>query len=334
MNYQTIKDLLNNAICNLETANIDDAKQNVNLIASKVLNIEYTKLPLYWNNSVSDDFYKNFHAMLERRLKHEPLQYILGEWCFLDFDINVGKGALIPRPETEEVFLAAVEAIKANSIKPDFIFADVGTGTGILGLAMAKYFQKSIGFLLDISDEALEIAYSNLLKYSELFVQSNNENRGCTDFHCEQQVTRHCEKNEVFRGKWQSSNLYTLNNSRLNLVKSDLLEEFQANSLDVIISNPPYIDSQEVLELMPEVVDYEPHLALDGGKDGLEIINKLQSQALEVLKNNGFLIFEHGHGQRNEINKLLSPCWKIIKEGNDFADKERYFVLQLCKEKQ
>ncbi|MBR4329508.1 MAG: peptide chain release factor N(5)-glutamine methyltransferase [Candidatus Riflebacteria bacterium] len=288
MTFQTIKALLNDSVQTLEKAGIEDAKFNVNLIASKALGIEYTKLPLHWSETPSDTFINQFQQMVTRRLAHEPLQYILGEWGFLDFDVNVGEGALIPRPETEEVFLAAVEAIKANSIKSDFKFADVGTGTGILGLAMAKYFQESIGYLVDVSDKALEVAKSNLQKYSEL-------------------------------------------NPRLNLIKSDLLEVFQVDSLDVIISNPPYIDSEEVKSLMPEVLDYEPLIALDGGKNGLELINKLLKQTEKVLKNKGLFVFEHGHGQRNEIKKLISPCWKVIKAGNDFADKERFFVLQLCK---
>ena len=288
MNYPTIKELLSESIKLLEAVDIDDAKQNVNLIASKALNIEYTKLPFYWNQPVSDDFCKKFQQMLERRLKHEPLQYILGEWSFLDFEVIVGEGVLIPRPETEEVFLAAVEAIKANSIKPDFNFADVGTGTGILGIAMAKYFLKAIGYLVDISDKALEIANDNLQKYSEL-------------------------------------------KSRLSLIKSDLLEVFKSDSLDIIISNPPYIDPEEIKTLMPEVVEYEPHLALDGGKKGLEIIQRLLMQSEKVLKDKGFLIFEHGHGQRKDIKELLYSSWKIIKEGNDFAGNERYFVLQLNK---
>ncbi len=286
MESRTIKEYLNDAVHTLEQSGIEDAKFNVNLIASKILKIDYTKLPLYWSEKPSDYFINEFKKLLGRRLSREPLQYILGEWCFLDFDVNVGEGALIPRPETEEVLLAAVEAIKANSIKSDFKFADVGTGTGILGLAMAKYFPKSIGYLVDISDKALKIAESNLLKYSEL-------------------------------------------KSRLSLVNSDLLEAFDVDSLDVIISNPPYIDSEEVLELMPEVTNYEPHLALDGGKGGLVLIDKLQSQASKVLKNNGLFIFEHGHGQREAIEKLLLPSWKILKEGNDFADKERFFILKL-----
>ena len=115
-------------------------------------------------------------------------------------------------------------------------------------------------------------------------------------------------------------------------MKSDLLEVFQADSLDVIISNPPYIDSEDVKSLMPEVVDYEPHLALDGGVNGLEIIAKLLKQAEKVLKNNGLLIFEHGHGQRESLKKIFSSCWSIIKEGKDFANNERYFILQIKKD--
>ena len=320
MESRSIKALLNDAVQTLEKASIEDAKHNVNLIASKILEIDYTKLPLYWAEIPSNSFVSKFQGMLQRRLSHEPLQYILGEWCFLDFDVNVGEGALIPRPETEEVFLASVEVIKSNVPRQDFKFVDVGTGTGILGLAMARYFTKATGYLVDISDKALEIAKSNLLKYSELVVLSNDEN--CYN------SNRHCE---LLKEAWQSKNLNDFKNSRLSLVKSDLLEAFKSDSLDVIVSNPPYIDSEEVKTLMPEVVDYEPHLALDGGKNGLVIIEKLLKQSEKVLKNKGLLIFEHGHGQRESIRELLLPCWKILKEGNDFANKERFFILQLDK---
>ena len=289
MTFKTIKALLNNAVQTLKQADIEDAKLNVNLIASKILRIDQTKLPLHWSETPSDYFISEFQTMLNRRLKHEPLQYILEEWSFLDFEINTLPGALIPRPETEEVFLAAVNAIKNNNIPTNFEFADIGTGTGILGIAMAKYFPNSVGYLVDISDKALEIAKTNLIKYSEL-------------------------------------------NSRLSLIKSDLLKTFNEDSLDVIISNPPYIDSKDIPALMPEVVDFEPLLALDGGNKGIEVINKLLIQSEKVLKNNGLLIFEHGHKQRNSIKEIISPCWIIINEGNDFANNERYFILKINKD--
>ena len=286
MTFQTIKALLNDAVQTLEQADIEEAKLNVNLIASKILGIEQTKLPFHWSETPSDNFISEFQTMLNRRLKHEPLQYILGEWSFLDFEINTLPGALIPRPETEEVFLAAVNAIKKLSLPPNFNFADVGTGTGILGIAMASYFPESTGKLIDISDEALAIAKSNIERYPEL-------------------------------------------KTRLSLLKSNLLDNISSNSLDVIISNPPYIKSNDITDLMPEVADYEPLLALDGGENGLTIINELLIQAEKVLKNNGLFIFEHGHGQREDLKKIIPACWNIIKEGNDFSNNERFFILQI-----
>lgn len=281
---KTVKEAINKAIQTLEKAGIEDASHNANLMAAKLLAISYTKLPFYWTKPASQQFLENFSVMLERRLANEPLQYILEEWSFLDFDITALPGALIPRPETEEVFLAAVKAIKEKKTNPSFVFADIGTGTGVLGIAMAKYFPDSKGTLVDISEEALKITQINVNKFPEI-------------------------------------------KERLTLLKSDLLQDFDENSLDVIISNPPYIDSDEVKTLMPEVVNYEPHLALDGGIGGIEIINKLLIQAQKVLKPNGLFIFEHGHGQRKAITDILTAAWSIIKAGNDFAGNERYFVL-------
>ncbi len=285
---KTIREILKEAVAILEASGIEDAKHNANLLVAKLLSTPYTKLPFYWSEKASEELCTELSSMLQRRINKEPLQYILGEWSFLDFDVNVAPGVLIPRPETEEVFLAAVDAIKQSDLPSSFNFADIGTGTGILGIAMATYFPKAVGSLVDISNDALAIAKSNLERYPELA-------------------------------------------GRTRLVKSDLLEAFSPDSLDVIISNPPYIDSEEVKTLMPEVVNHEPHLALDGGPGGLILIDKLLKQAETVLKPNGLFIFEHGHDQRKEIEKQLSDSWGIIKEGNDFAGNERYFILELLK---
>ena len=100
------------------------------------------------------------------------------------------------------VFLAAKDAIIASKLQADFHFADVGTGTGILGISMAKAFPSAIGVMVDISEQALTIAEQNVSIYSDL-------------------------------------------KPRLKLLHNNLLEGFVADSIDVIISNPPYIDSDE-----------------------------------------------------------------------------------------
>lgn len=283
---KSIKEILNQGINYLDKAGIEDSRHNANLIAAKVLNLDYRKLPFHWQETATSKFCETFLEHIVRRSKNEPLQYILGEWSFLDLEVCVEPGALIPRPETEEVFLAAEEAINKHKLPLNFRFADIGTGTGILGLAMLSRFPEAHGELVDISDEALAIAEKNTKRYPELA-------------------------------------------PKLKLIKSNLLEAFLPNSLDVIISNPPYIDRDEIKSLMPEVLEHEPKLALDGGSQGLEIIKDLIEQSEIKLKNSGLLIFEHGHGQRSKIRNLLSNKWKILKKGDDFAGKERYFILQL-----
>lgn len=285
----TVKEAINKAVKKLEAFHIENARQNANLMLSKILDIPYSKLPLSWTQKLSTKSCNLFSEMLNRRCNHEPLQYILGEWSFLDFDVTSLPGALIPRPETEEVFMAGAGFIKEKVVAPDFTFADIGTGTGILGIAMAKYFPQARGSMVDISEEALKIAKINVERFQEI-------------------------------------------KDRVKLIKSNLLDSFAPESLDIIISNPPYIDSEEVKTLMPEVVGYEPHLALDGGPGGLVILEKLLKQSEVVLKAGGLIIFEHGHGQREAIKRLLSPIWSVIKAGDDLAGKERFFVLMKAKD--
>jgi release factor glutamine methyltransferase len=285
MAAQTIRACILDARKRLAQSDIDDAVFNADCMAAAILNVGNSRLPLLWDAPATAEFIGSLESMVQRRCRHEPLQYIIGEWSFLDFDVRVGPGALIPRPETEEVFLAAAGFIAKKAFADSFRFADVGTGTGILGIAMARRFRGAEGFLVDISPDALNIATANLQKFPE------------------------------FCG-------------RVALVRSDLLQAFAADSLHVIVSNPPYIVSEEVLGLQAEVACFEPHLALDGGASGLDLIEKLVDQARSCLKSGGLLVFEHGHGQRQSLMPLFENGWSLISAADDLAGRERYVVLE------
>lgn len=269
----------------LEDAGIEDAAFNVDQMVCEILKVSAGRLPTLWNSPVDYSFINSLNAMIARRCNHEPLQYIVGNWSFLDFNIVVRSGSLIPRPETEEVFVAAAKAIKKCNLPDNFSFIDVCTGTGVLGIATARRFPDSSGWLADISEAALKTAFENLTKQSSLA-------------------------------------------GRLELIQADLLQTFADASVELVISNPPYIDSGEMKFLMPEVRDFEPHLALDGGESGLDIIQKLLMQASRVLKHGGLLIFEHGHGQQSKIKEMLNPeIWELIEAGIDLQGRERFFIL-------
>jgi release factor glutamine methyltransferase len=95
--------------------------------------------------------------------------------------------------------------------------------------------------------------------------------------------------------------------SRLNFLKSDLFCELDLEKkFDVIISNPPYIPARDILNLEPEVKNYEPLLALDGGVDGLDFYRRIAGESKNFLKKNGRIFLEIGFGQKDEIVKIFS----------------------------
>jgi len=107
-------------------------------------------------------------------------------------------------------------------------------------------------------------------------------------------------------------------NSKINIIKSDLFQKV-SNKFDLIYSNPPYIKSEDINELQIEVKDYEPRLALDGGEDGLYFYRKIIDKSIKYLNKNGFLVFEIGYNQADDISKLMKDKFdvKIYKDLNN-----------------
>jgi release factor glutamine methyltransferase len=118
---------------------------------------------------------------------------------------------------------------------------------------------------------------------------------------------------------------------RVNFLKSDLFSSLNSNQkFDVIVSNPPYIPSADILELEPEVKDFEPMLALDGGVDGLDFYRRIASDAGEFLKDEGRIFLEIGIGQRLEIEKIFEKSgFKLLTVSKDLSGIERVleFIL-------
>lgn len=108
----------------------------------------------------------------------------------------------------------------------------------------------------------------------------------------------------------------TLNNADVNFIESDLFSSMQDIKFDLIVSNPPYIKTEDIYSLQTEVKKFEPKLALDGGKDGLDFYRKIISQAKNFLNEKGIIMFECGLGQAEEIKAMLNgfSSVEIIKD--------------------
>lgn len=239
-----------------------------------VTNYEISRLKQLANNNSSDGSSnsKTYEDLLERRRRGEPLQHIEGGVYFFDIYIEVNQDVLIPRPETE--FL--VEEI-INRVKRPKKIIDVGTGSGCIGLALAKYFKDAEVHLTDISAGAL------------LKAEENSKN----------------------------------NNIKASVYKSDLLYDVNDTNFDLVVANLPYIPSEEIQSLPNEILHYEPLLALDGGREGLDYIIQLIENAKTKLRADGLLALEIDSRFGNKVKDLVKN-YKGVELVQDLTGRDRY----------
>ncbi len=269
----------------LARAGLPEPQIDVDLLLAAVLGIPRLEIPLWLARSLDAGQAARLAVLAGRRRAREPLQYLLGEWPFLDLVLEVGPGVLVPRPETEDwvARLLADDLGRRFGPDPALCFADVGTGTGAIGLSLAVRWPHASGVLLDLSAAALAVARRNCARYPGTV-------------------------------------------PRLAVVQGDLTAALADDSLELLVSNPPYVDPVDLPGLEPEVRDHEPRLALDGGERGLAVIARLLADAARVLRRGGLLAIEHGHGQRAAIQTLPAPGLACRLAVDDAAGRERCLV--------
>lgn len=251
-------------------------------IVCHVLKIDKVKVYSH-NPEINKDNLKKIDSLVLRRLKREPLQYIIGKCDFFNIKIKVGKEVFIPRPETEILVEELIKIEEAKTQKNIFLL-DLCTGSGCIALAIAKNLPNLKAFGVDISEKAIAYAQQNK--------KSNN-----------------------------ISNAF--------FVVGDLFSPFRKNSFFYITANPPYIKTDEIESLQPEIRNYEPKQALNGGKTGLYYYEKILKEAHEYLVKEGLILMEIGINQSNMIKEIANNRgFEVIKIVNDLAGIERVMILK------
>ena len=271
-----------NSIKTLSVAGCDSPEFDVQQLFDFCLKINKTQLLLRANESIDNLDTSFFNECLEKRKNRIPLQYIIGEWGFYKYNFKVGEGVLIPRPETE---LIPEYIYSKFQREPPKVVYDICTGTGCIGITIAKLFPTCKVYCIDISDSAI--------KYASL-----NKEKLCAD--------------------------------NVTILKKDMLDPTSPIGLpfaDIIISNPPYIKSDEISTLQQEV-KYEPSLALDGGEDGLMFYRALKENWFPFLNSNGLMILECGENQAKDILEMFLETAKGAKFIKDGQDIDRIVVLK------
>ena len=233
-----------------------------------------------------------FHSMLARRGAGEPLQYVVGSWSFRTLDLMVDRRVLIPRPETEVVAGFAVDEVASRSATPggdrEVIVADLGTGSGAIALSVAVECPQARVFATDVSTEALAVASANLAGIG----------RAAT------RVTLH-------EGDW-----------------FEALPGALQGSVDVVVSNPPYIGTSE--ELPPVVADWEPAVALWSGPTGDEAVQRVVGEAPRWLRPGGTLVLEvASHRAQASAGLAADAGFAKIRVEQDVAGLDRVVIARL-----
>ena len=248
------------------------------LLLSKTLNKSREKILTDLYQVVDKKNIERYRKYISRRLKNEPVAYIVKEKEFWSKKFNVNEYTLIPRPETELLVERLIEIFKKKRIT----ILDIGTGSGCILLSLLSNLTGSRGIGLDISNKAISVAKENSAKLNmsskvKFFVRSHKL---------------------IFEKKF-----------------------------DLIVSNPPYIQTKDIKNLSDDIKMYEPRMALDGGNDGLDLIKKFIYKSKEILKINGMLALEIGNEQFKKVSKLLfDNNFRIKHVIKDYEDNIRCLI--------
>lgn len=265
----TANELIKNATDILSKANIENAANEARWIFEACFENGRELLIFKGDKELDSDA---FLEKISERAQGRPLQYVIGSWDFFGEEFSVGEGVLIPRPETEMLVEFAIEYLKD---KKSSVVVDLCSGSGCIGISVARLFPEAKVYLVEKSEEALR------------FLQMNAEKSGCKN---------------------------------ITVIHGDAFltpEENGINEFELLLSNPPYIPSEELATLQSEV-QLEPEMALDGGKDGLDFYRCIAEKWLPFCK--GAVCIECGEGQTEEIEKIFKNYCRETYPQKDFQN--------------
>ena len=265
--YITFGHMLEVGIHRLEEAKIADAKRDAETLLLYLEKADRTFLYVHRNDATDEYRADAYFGLIDRRAAGEPLQYILGSQEFMGLNFAVNPSVLIPRQDTETLVELALK--RAGEKKRSLSILDMCCGSGAIAVSMAHFLPKAKITACDISLEALEVARGNAAR---------NGLNGRIEF--------------------RESDLFFMTKRKKTVRIKD--------SFDMILSNPPYIPTQDIDTLQMEVRDHEPIKALDGGSDGLDFYRRIAEDAFGSLKKDGLMFLEIGCDQAEAVTSLLS----------------------------
>ncbi len=247
---------------------IENPRLEAEVLLAQILGWERWQLLARGKNTLASGHYERFTSLIGRRLKGEPVAYIIGEKEFWSRKFHVSEATLVPRPETELIIETAIDLLSSNDLPGRRLILDLGTGSGIIAITLALEIPGSVVVASDLSFSALETASGNVDRY-------------------------HNEIHAV--------------GSQVHLVCSNWLAGVKKQPLfDMIVSNPPYVAEDDISGISADILDFEPPGALFSGRDGLDAIRFLVESVPGFLKPGGWFLCEFGAGQGRAVFEMAA----------------------------
>ena len=269
----------------LESKGVPDAAVSAELLAARLLKTGRGTLAAHLEKEVGEKFLEAMRRGMARLVKGEPVQYVIGEWDFRHLTLKCDRRALIPRPETEELVTRVLAHLTRSTSPTPSSPFIVDVGTGT-GAIILSLAQEFKGEAVFLGTDVSEEAVA--------LARENADRCGLKD--------------------------------RVKFAVADGLDDFdEPECVDIIVSNPPYIESSVCDTLDPRVRDFEPRIALDGGVSGFDFYDRYLGDALNILKPGGAVFFEIGESQGPALAKLMADYgFSQVRIEKDFAGHDRY----------
>lgn len=284
----------------LKQENIEEAESKAKRLLEFVLHQSREKMIRNSLEEVSTLQEKEFQEKLDAIVQGKPLQYITHSQEFMGIDFYVDENVLIPQPDTEILVEQALEKIQ-NTEKQKIQILDLCTGSGAVAISIANQLQ----IIAQNNKNPMQVKEYQIL---------------ATDI--SDKALEVAKKNA------------TRNQVEVQLLQSDMFSNLEDMEFDIIVSNPPYIETKTI-EILSKEVKQEPRIALDGGEDGLEFYREILEKSKQYLRKDGYVLVEIGYDQGEKILRL----WQELKENSqlelmtkepikDLGSNDRVMIFQ------
>lgn len=310
----TYKGLYEQGVAALKDAGVPDAELDARLMLEYVCHTDRNTLYAHGDMPVSEVMCEMFDRLTERRALRIPLQHLLGTQEFMGLTFVVDENVLIPRQDTE----CLVEEALIDTADGDRVL-DLCTGSGCILLSIMNYKNDIEGVGTDISPAALKVAKLNAERLGAAAMPGGAG--GGAGLHGNSPIF---VESDLFEGLAEQLSESQDSSAQSNLLNAQASDIPGAPQFDLIVSNPPYIRTEVIETLEPEVKDHEPRCALDGGSDGLVFYRRIIADAPAFLRQGGRLMLEIGYDQGEAVSSLMEASgFSEVKVVKDLAGLDR-----------